>query len=170
MKKEQNNKLDAIEGCDYDNWGQPYQDRDPFRTTYNDMLERCTDVFAADTPMADTLQDAMVNFYPSTQAFSEYRGEDWVPENHGLFPRTSPWKKLDPTKKKPGEMKGRTCDALMDDGSVWTVTRVGPIVTTGTQSIEHLSFTAPSLIISKIFITDQVAMTGFKLVGTTSST
>lgn len=132
MKTEVNKKLDAVIGCDHDNWGQPHQERAPFHTTYNDMLEKCADAFAADTTMAETLQDGMVNFYPSTQAFSEYSGEDWVPENYDLFPSTSPWKKLDPTKKKAGEMKGRTCDAQMDDGSMWSVTRVGPIITTGT--------------------------------------
>lgn len=88
-------------------------------------------MFAAKTPAADTLEGAEVNYYPTTEHFGHFDGIDMVPENHDLFPAYSPWSKMDASKTKPGTILGRTCDAEQDDGSVWTVTRLGPFRTTG---------------------------------------
>lgn len=125
--------LDAVHGCSSNNWGQPHQKRPPSRVSYiKEIQEKCREPFAAHTTMADTLERGMVNFYPDTDSFDKFVGEDWVPENNYLFPASTPHKKhLDPTKAKPGSMLGRTCETKNDDNSQWSVTRVGPFFTTG---------------------------------------
>lgn len=126
--------LDAVKQCSHDNWGMPGQERPPFRSNYDELMEKCSASFAVETDIVETLQDAMINFYPSTAAFSSFTGEDWVPENHNLFPSTSPWRAMKPNEEKRGKMKGTTCDTAMDDGSVWSITRIGPIITTGADA------------------------------------
>mmetsp|Transcript_2663 Transcript_2663/g.3992 ORF Transcript_2663/g.3992 Transcript_2663/m.3992 type:complete len:665 (-) Transcript_2663:132-2126(-) len=126
--------LDAVDQCTVDNWGQPHQTRRPFRSTYTTAIrEKCAAEFAKSTPMATTLQNAMVNFYPNTSIYDTFKGIDLVPENNHLFADfPSPWKRnLDASKSKPGSMHGMTCDTPMDDGSTWSVTRIGPMITRG---------------------------------------
>ena len=130
--------LDSVKECTVDNWGQPYQERPPFRTTYPELQQKCAASLAKEMPLSERLQDGMMNFYPTTKDFSNFNGEDWVPENHELFPRLSPFTTLDTTKKEEKEMKAATCDVEMDDGSFWSVTRVGPIVTTGNKKYKSV--------------------------------
>jgi hypothetical protein len=124
--------LDAVPGCVNDNWGMPHQERKPFRsTTYAELQGKCEASFM-DNIMSDFLPAAMVNYYPTTPDFKQYVGEDWVPENNHLFPRPlTPYQTLDATARAPKTMHAKTCDAEMDDGSTWSVTRIGPIVSVG---------------------------------------
>lgn len=126
-------KLDAIETCQVDNWGMPNQTRKPFRDIYKtDIQEKCASQFLKNiSPMA-TLDNATVNYYPTTPEFNNFVGFDWIPENHHLFKVGAPWgKKLDTTSVNPGYMKTFACDSKeSSDGSTWTVTRIGPFKTT----------------------------------------
>ena len=67
-------KLDAIEGCNVDNWGMPFQVRKPFTKTYEDVKARCAASFIPKTKASDILPAAMVNHYPSTEAFGHFDG------------------------------------------------------------------------------------------------
>jgi hypothetical protein len=82
--------------------------------------------------MAETLPNAMVNHYKNTERYGKFDGIDLVPENHDLFaPFPSPWGVMDDSVAKPGSMMGRTCDVEMEDQSTWSITRIGPIYSTG---------------------------------------
>lgn len=119
--------------CTADNWGVVSQDRHPFKKTFTrDIRDGCAASFETMQPMSKTLDNAMANWYKNNADFDKFEGVDLVPENHHLFKELSPWgKKLD-TKKTPKEsFKAATCENTLEDGSTWTVTRIGPFRTTG---------------------------------------
>lgn len=126
-------ELDAIEGCSADNWGMPHQSAPPYRATYEkEILNQCRAQFEEMIPMSDLLDHAMVNHYKTTAQFKEFKGVEWVPENHKYFKPFSPWGVNFDTKSVAKKtMKAATCDHLLEDGSTWTITRIGPFVTTG---------------------------------------
>ena len=116
-----------------DNWGQPRQERKPYHDNYAVVQQKCEAFLEAPTTMADTLPNAMVNHYSNTADYAVFHGIDLVPENKDLFaPFPSPWgRNLDHTTAPEGRMLGRTCDVEMDDKSTWSITRIGPMITTG---------------------------------------
>lgn len=112
----------------------PYQKNPPFHSNYQkDIQEKCSATFESAGPAADVLEAVMVNYYKNNDDFAKFTGIDLVPENHKLFPTfgTPFHETMDPTKVKPGTVKGATCETINDDGSRWTVTRLGPFITTG---------------------------------------
>lgn len=126
--------LGDLDDCSTDNWGMPSQGRRPFTTNYEtEIRAKCGEQLSSGISMADTFQDAMVNWYETAERMGKFDGDEWVPENHELFAGyPTRWKSgLNPNKVKPGTMKGGVCEAENDDGSRWTVNRIGPFVTTG---------------------------------------
>lgn len=112
----------------------PHQKNPPFRSTYSsEIQEKCASTFASAKAAATALEGAMANFYPDNDHFAKFRGIDLIPENHHLFPTfgTPFHETLDATKATPGTIRGATCETVNDDGSRWTVTRLGPFITTG---------------------------------------
>ena len=75
----------------------------------------------------------MANHYSDTAKFTAFKGKDHIPENHYLFPGfPNPWGSYLSTEGvTPKSIKGATCEAASskNDGSRWTVTRIGPFVT-----------------------------------------
>lgn len=125
--------FDAIEQCPADNWGMPNQSRRPYRTDYATTLQsKCHHQFTKSTvPMSSAVPNATVSYYPNLAAFNNFQGSDWVPENHGLFKPGAPWgKKLEAMSIRKESMKAAFCDVEQEDGSTWTVTRIGPFKTT----------------------------------------
>ena len=120
-----------------DNWGMTYQERQPFNpTSYEEeVLPLCKDFFASMGPASDTLSEVMATHYPNTAKFSEFKGKDLIPENHDYFPAwPNKWgPKLTTRGSIKKAMKGGTCEksSTKNDGSQWTVTRLGPFKTTG---------------------------------------
>jgi hypothetical protein len=112
----------------------PHQKNHPYRSTYSsEIQEKCASTFASAPPAASVLEAAMANFYPDNDHFAKFTGINLIPENHHLFPTfgTPFHETLDTTKVSAGTIRGATCETVNDDGSRWTVTRLGPFVTTG---------------------------------------
>ena len=127
-------KLDVINGCSIDNWGMPYQKKPPYHKNYQSYLqEACQIQFKKnERPMSQIFETATVNFYKDNNNFDQFKGIDMVPENHHLFKLGSPWgSKLDTTTIPPYTMRGSICEIQLDDGSYWTVNRIGPFKTHG---------------------------------------
>lgn len=127
-------KLDAIESCSADNWGMPHQTRRPYRTTYkSDLQDSCQASFHRDNmkPIAHVLANATVNHYLNNKDFDKFIGVDLVPDNHKLYQPGGIWgHSLEYKHVRRDYMKAATCEALQEDGSTWTATRVGPFKTT----------------------------------------
>ena len=119
--------------CTADNWGVVSSQRHPFRNTFTtEIRDGCYESFTKMKPMSALLENAMANWYPSNAAFDQFKGVDLVPENHYMFKDKSPWgRKLDTKKTPKGSFKAATCENQLEDGSTWTVTRIGPFYTTG---------------------------------------
>ncbi len=82
--------------------------------------------------MSELLENAMLNYYKNTSDFDNFKGVDMVPENHHLFKKKSPWgPKLDTSVVPEKSMKAANCENNLDDGSTWSVSRIGPFRTTG---------------------------------------
>jgi hypothetical protein len=127
-------KLDSVPGCSTDNWGMPHQTTPPFRSTYDkEIKSKCDAQFSITKPISDLLENAMVNFYANNEDFAAFTGVDLVPENHDLFSDvgTQYKKRLDATIVAPKSLLASNCETTNDDGSRWTITRIGPFRTTG---------------------------------------
>ena len=81
-------------------------------------------------PMSAALKDATVNFYPSTEAWANFKGDDLVPENKYLWPSSAPLKTHLATKKERSVFAA-DCEIGNDDGSAWSIQRIGPFKSTG---------------------------------------
>ena len=126
--------LDAIEGCAADNWGLPNQKRRPYHTTYQrDIQRKCKTALDKENmrPAAQVLENATVNYYANNKDFDAFVGIDMIPDNHALYKLGSTWgHNLEYKHVRRDFMKAATCDAELEDGSTWSVTRVGPMRTT----------------------------------------
>ena len=135
--------LDAIESCAADNWGLPNQQRRPYHTTYQkDIQKKCRAALDKENmkPMAQVLENATVNYYLNNQDYDTFMGIDMVPDNHKLFLYGSVWgHKLEYKHVRRDFMKAATCDTELNDGSTWTVTRVGPFRTTVSGEAKYLN-------------------------------
>lgn len=124
--------LDAIDTCRVDNWGMPHQKRRPYHTTYvTDIQQACKSTFHKDMrPMAQVLDNATVNHYMNNKDFDNFKGIDMVPDNHHLYNAGGIWgHSLEYKHVRRDYMKAATCENEVEDGSTWTVTRVGPFKT-----------------------------------------
>jgi hypothetical protein len=127
-------KLDVIDQCTFDNWGMPNQKNPPYRKGYNtEIQEACRIQFENnENPMSEIFETATLNFYKNNADFDQFIGIDMVPENHYLFKSGSPWgSKLDTTSVPPKTMRGSTCELELEDGTYWTINRIGPFKTHG---------------------------------------
>ena len=109
----------------------PVQTRKPYLKTYaKDIQEGCSEQLAQMKPMAELLDNAMLSWYADMPDFDNFKGIDYTPENHDRYKYYSKWgPNLDPTVIQPGTMKASHCDHALEDGSTWSVTRVGPFKT-----------------------------------------
>ena len=58
----------------------PSQTRRPFASTYESEIRgKCDEQLNAGVSMADTFQDAMVNWYESAERMGNFDGDEWVP-------------------------------------------------------------------------------------------
>jgi hypothetical protein len=125
--------LDAISTCSADNWGMPNQKRNPYRTTYQtDIQLACKAAFHKDNmrPIAQFLENATVNHYMNNKDFDAFVGIDMVPDNHNLYKLGGIWgHNLEYKHVRRDYMKAATCENQLEDGSTWTVTRIGPMKT-----------------------------------------
>jgi hypothetical protein len=126
--------LDAIESCSTDNWGMPHQKRPPYHTTYKKNIQQaCKAQFEKHhfQPIAHVLENATINYYKNNADFDNFVGLDLVPDNHELYRFGSIWgHNLEYRHIRRDYMKSATCNTKNEDGSQWTVTRVGPFRTT----------------------------------------
>jgi hypothetical protein len=112
----------------------PSQKDHPYRSTYtSEIQEKCMLTFADPPAAASVLESVMANHYSDNDNFAKFTGVNLIPENHHLFPTfgTPFHETLDATKVPPGTIRAATCETVNDDGTRWTVTRLGPFITTG---------------------------------------
>jgi hypothetical protein len=112
----------------------PNQKDPPYRKGYTAELQAaCVEQFKKnERPMSEIFDSAMLNFYKDNVDFDAFVGIDMVPENHHMFKYGSPWgSKLDTSSIPPKTMKGSVCELELEDGSYWTVNRIGPFKTHG---------------------------------------
>lgn len=113
----------------------PYQTREPFHKTYNSQVkDKCQEVWKnVREPASKSFENALALLYPSTEDFGSFTGFDLIPENHHLFPPSSEpfWGRMDTTKYPSEAILGQTCETENEDGSRWTMQRLGPMKTTG---------------------------------------
>lgn len=125
--------LDAIGTCTTDNWGMPHQKRRPYRATYKTGLQQaCKAQLHKDKmrPIAHVLENATVNHYMNNKDFDAFKGIDLVPDNHHLYSPSGLWGPgLEYKHVRRDYMRAATCEAEMEDGSIWTATRIGPMKT-----------------------------------------
>jgi hypothetical protein len=142
--------LDAIATCSADNWGMPNQKRPPYRTTYQtDIQQACKAAFHKDNmrPMAHVLENATVNHYMNNKDFDAFIGIDMVPDNHNLYKVTGIWgHSLEYKHVRRDYMKAATCENQLEDGSTWTVTRIGPMKTRVWTYLHLVLAVTPSVI------------------------
>jgi hypothetical protein len=80
--------------------------------------------------MAHVLENATVNHYMNNKDFDAFIGIDMVPDNHALYKVTGIWgHSLEYKHVRRDYMKAATCENQLEDGSTWTVTRIGPMKT-----------------------------------------
>jgi hypothetical protein len=80
--------------------------------------------------MSKVLDNATIIHYDTMDNYNAFRGVDLVPENWNMFPKNSPWgPKLE--HHTSSKIRAGTCDTKMEDGSTWTITRIGPFKTRG---------------------------------------
>jgi hypothetical protein len=125
--------LDAIKTCTADNWGMPHQKRHPYRSTYQTQIQQaCKAQLHKDKmrPIAHVLENATVNHYLNNKDFDAFKGIDLVPDNHNLYTIGGMWgSNLEYKHVRRDYMRAATCETDQEDGSTWTVTRIGPMRT-----------------------------------------
>ena len=125
--------LDAISTCSADNWGMPHQKRPPYHTTYTTNIQKaCQAVLSKENmkPISEVLSNATVNHYLNNKDFDDFKGMDLVPDNHNLYSPNGLWgKNLDYKHVRRDFMRAATCENQLEDGSTWTVTKIGPMKT-----------------------------------------
>lgn len=108
-----------------DNWGMPQYKLEPMEQTIDQVTAGCKFDFQ---PMSSVLQDATMAFYASTEDWANFEGVDLVPENNHMFPNPR-FKNL--ALKKERSILAADCEVDNEDGSSWSIQRIGPFKSTG---------------------------------------
>jgi len=85
---------------------------------------------------ASSLEKFVLIYYPSIEAFRDFKGVDLVPETHYelnmLLQQTERWiPGINGPKYQSSRIKLSECDIPTDDGGAYAIQRVGPLVSTG---------------------------------------
>jgi len=108
-----------------DNWGTPVHKLRLSGQSIDQVTSSCKFDFQ---PMSSVLKDATMMFYASTEDWANYEGIDLVPENKHLY-QIPLWNNL--VTKKGMDVLAADCEVDNDDGSTWSIQRVGPFKSTG---------------------------------------
>ena len=108
-----------------DNWGTPVHKLRPMEQTIDQVTAGCKFDLQ---PMSSVLKDATMIFYASTEDWANFEGIDLVPENKHLY-QVPLWNNL--ATKKEMSILAADCEVDNDDGSTWSIQRVGPFKSTG---------------------------------------
>ncbi len=129
-------KFDANPQCNADNWGVPNQSKKTFKGKYDATLRiPCESQWKATTrPFSEAHKMATAIYYKNNHDYDNFKAIDWIPENREKYGSGSTWgksKNTDYLSKKPKSFLSSECVLNDEDDSTWTLTRIGPIKSTG---------------------------------------